>query len=115
MQLMINLSCVCVREREREREGEREREDLLPGLEDGLDIGVEVLSGEAPHLETIVNCVCLLQLHDLLRELGGERGGEGERGKREREGEGGRERERERDTHSPSSNPPTRPNHSQKR
>lgn len=39
---------------------------LLPGLEDGLDVCVEILSCEASHLETIVDSMCLLQLHDLL-------------------------------------------------
>ena len=46
------------------------KEDLLPCLEDGFDVCVEVLSGETSHLEAIVDCVSLLQLHDLLGQLG---------------------------------------------
>ena len=57
------------RGKKRKREGERVKEDLLPCLEDGFDVGVEVLSGETSHLEAIVDCVSLLQLHDLLGQL----------------------------------------------
>ena len=42
---------------------------MLPCLEDGFDVSVEVLSGQTSHLEAIVDRVSLLQLHDLLGQL----------------------------------------------
>ena len=64
------MYCVCERE--------RERGNLLPSLEDGFDVAVKVWSCESSHLETVVDSVCLLQLHNLLGQLQRER--EGERG-----------------------------------